>query len=479
MFGLEALDLARIQFAFTVSFHIIFPAITIGLASYLAVLEGLWLKTSDEVYRDLYHFWSKIFAVNFGMGVVSGLVMAYQFGTNWSAFSAFAGSVTGPLLTYEVLTAFFLEAGFLGVMLFGWHRVGPGLHFFATVMVAIGTLISTFWILASNSWMQTPQGHEIVNGIVVPVDWLAIIFNPSFPYRLLHMAIASFVATAFFVGASAAWHLLRGRDNPAIRKMLSMAMWMALIVAPIQAMVGDAHGLNTLKHQPAKIAAIEGHWDNSEGGPTPLVLVGWPDMEREETRFKIEIPVLGSLILNHSLTEPIPALKDFPKADRPNSTIIFWSFRVMAGLGMLMILVGLWSVWLRLRKGLYRNRAFLRLVLWMGPSGLIAILAGWFTTEIGRQPWVVYGVMRTSEAVSNHSVAQMSLTLVMFVLVYFSLFGVGIGYMMRLVRKGPVTFEGREESHGGPGQPRTASRPLSATAEGFDDDDSDSQAGRN
>ncbi|KJJ97087.1 cytochrome D ubiquinol oxidase subunit I [Pseudomonas sp. 21] len=478
MFGLEALDLARIQFAFTVSFHIIFPAITIGLASYLAVLEGLWLKTHEEVYRDLYHFWSKIFAVNFGMGVVSGLVMAYQFGTNWSAFSAFAGSVTGPLLTYEVLTAFFLEAGFLGVMLFGWHRVGPGLHFFATVMVAIGTLISTFWILASNSWMQTPQGHEIVNGIVVPVDWLAIIFNPSFPYRLLHMAIASFVATAFFVGASAAWHLLRGRDNPAIRKMLSMAMWMALIVAPIQAMVGDAHGLNTLKHQPAKIAAIEGHWDNSEGGPTPLILVGWPDMEREETRFKIEIPVLGSLILNHSLTEPIPALKDFPKADRPNSTIIFWSFRIMVGLGLLMILVGLWSVWLRWRKQLFESRAFLHLVLWMGPSGLIAILAGWFTTEIGRQPWVVYGLMRTSDAVSNHSVAQMSLTLVMFVLVYFSLFGVGIGYMMRLVRKGPVTHEGRETSHGGAGQKRTAARPLSATEEGFDDDDS-TDAGRN
>lgn len=478
MFGLEALDLARIQFAFTVSFHIIFPAITIGLASYLAVLEGLWLKTHEEVYRDLYHFWSKIFAVNFGMGVVSGLVMAYQFGTNWSAFSAFAGSVTGPLLTYEVLTAFFLEAGFLGVMLFGWHRVGPGLHFFATVMVAIGTLISTFWILASNSWMQTPQGHEIVNGVVVPVDWLAIIFNPSFPYRLLHMAIASFVATAFFVGASAAWHLLRGRDNPAIRKMLSMAMWMALIVAPIQAMVGDAHGLNTLKHQPAKIAAIEGHWDNSEGGPTPLVLVGWPDMEREETRFKIEIPVLGSLILNHSLSEPIPALKDFPKADRPNSTIIFWSFRIMVGLGMLMILVGLWSVWLRWRKRLFENRAFLHLVLWMGPSGLIAILAGWFTTEIGRQPWVVYGLMRTSDAVSNHSVAQMSLTLVMFVLVYFSLFGVGIGYMMRLVRKGPVTHEGREASQGGAGQKRTAARPLSATEEGFDDDDT-TEAGRN
>ena len=474
MFGLEALDLARIQFAFTVSFHIIFPAITIGLASYLAVLEGLWLKTQEEVYRDLYHFWSKIFAVNFGMGVVSGLVMAYQFGTNWSAFSAFAGSVTGPLLTYEVLTAFFLEAGFLGVMLFGWHRVGPGLHFFATVMVAIGTLISTFWILASNSWMQTPQGHEIVNGVVVPVDWVAIIFNPPFPYRLLHMAIASFVATAFFVGASAAWHLLRGRDNPAIRKMLSMAMWMALIVAPIQAMVGDAHGLNTLKHQPAKIAAMEGHWDNSSGEPTPLILFGWPDMEREETRFKIEIPVLGSLILNHSLTEPIPALKDFPKADRPNSTIVFWSFRIMAGLGMLMIFVGLWSAWLRWRKRLFESRAFLKLVLWMGPSGLIAILAGWFTTEIGRQPWVVYGLMRTADASSNHSFMQMSITLIMFVVVYFALFGAGLGYMMRLVRKGPKTDEGKETNEGGPGQKRTPARPLSAA----DDEGADAHSPR-
>jgi len=225
MFGLEALELARVQFAFTITFHIIFPAITIGLASYLAVLEALWLKTKQEVYRDLYHFWLKIFAVNFGMGVVSGIVMAYQFGTNWSAYSEFAGSVTGPLLTYEVLTAFFLEAGFLGVMLFGWNRVGPKLHFFSTVMVAVGTLISTFWILASNSWMHTPQGHEIIDGVVVPVDWLAIIFNPSFPYRLAHMSVAAFLATAFFVGASAAWHLLRGKDNPAIRKMLSMAMW--------------------------------------------------------------------------------------------------------------------------------------------------------------------------------------------------------------------------------------------------------------
>ncbi|ATB66123.1 cytochrome ubiquinol oxidase subunit I [Pseudomonas mosselii] len=470
MFGLEALELARIQFAFTVSFHILFPAITIGLASYLAVLEGLWLKTGDNTYRDLYHFWSKIFAVNFGMGVVSGLVMAYQFGTNWSQFSDFAGSITGPLLTYEVLTAFFLEAGFLGVMLFGWNRVGRGLHFFATCMVALGTLVSTFWILASNSWMQTPQGYEIVNGQVIPVDWFAVIFNPSFPYRLMHMATAAFVATAFFVGASAAWHLLRGRDNPAVRKMLSMAMWMALIVAPVQAVIGDFHGLNTLKHQPVKIAAIEGHWENKPGEPTPLILFGIPDMQAETTRFKFEIPALGSLILTHSLDKQVPAMKDFPPEDRPNSTIVFWSFRVMVGLGMLMIFVGLWSLWLRKRGTLYSSRPFLYLTLWMGPSGLIAILAGWFTTEVGRQPWVVYGLMRTADGVSNHSYAQLGFTLVMFVVVYFALFGTGLGYMMRLVRKGPHTGEGDTQPPGGPGQKRTPARPLSAADDGHEAD---------
>ncbi|MNZ14202.1 Cytochrome bd-I ubiquinol oxidase subunit 1 [compost metagenome] len=457
MLNPEALDLARIQFAFTVSFHIIFPAITIGLASFLAVLEGLWLRTGNPVYRDLYKFWSKIFAVNFGMGVVSGLVMAYEFGTNWARFSDFAGSVTGPLLTYEVLTAFFLEAGFLGVMLFGWDRVGRGLHFFSTVMVAIGTLISTFWILASNSWMQTPQGFEIVDGRVLPVDWFAVVFNPSFPYRLAHMAIAAFLSTAFFVGASAAWHLLRGRDNPAIRKMLSMAMWMALIVAPIQAVVGDAHGLNTLEHQPAKIAAIEGHWENRPGEATPLILFGLPDMQAEKTRYSIEIPYLGSLILTHSLDRQIPALKSFPKEDRPNSTVVFWSFRIMAGLGMLMILTGLLALLLRRNGALYRHKGFLRLVLAMGPSGLIALLAGWFTTEVGRQPWVVYGLLRTAHAASEHSVVQLSVTLAIFVAVYFALFGAGIGYMLNLVRKGP-------QGHDHP-VPATPRRPLSAAGQ--------------
>ncbi|RPD99300.1 cytochrome ubiquinol oxidase subunit I [Candidatus Pantoea deserta] len=469
MFGLDAFHLARIQFAFTVSFHILFPAITIGLASFLAVLEGMWLKSRNETYRDLYHFWSKVFAVNFGMGVVSGLVMAYQFGTNWSGFSQFAGSITGPLLTYEVLTAFFLEAGFLGVMLFGWNRVGPGLHFFATCMVALGTLISTFWILASNSWMHTPQGYLIENGIVVPEDWLKIIFNPSFPYRLFHMSVAAFLSSAFFVGASAAWHLLRGNDNPAVRKMFSMALWMALIVAPIQAMIGDAHGLNTLEHQPAKIAAIEGHWENPPGEATPLILFGIPDMEQERTKYALEIPYLGSLILTHSLDKQVPALKTFPKEDRPNSLIIFWSFRVMVAMGLLMITLGVVSLWLRYKGRLYESRPFLWFALLMGPSGLIALLAGWFTTEIGRQPWVVYGVQRTIDAVSGHGDLHMSISLLAFIAVYSAVFGVGYIYMVRLIKKGPLTGEGKDVRHGGPGHGKTPARPLSAAPESLND----------
>ena len=465
MFGLTALELARVQFAFTVSFHILFPAITIGLAAYLVVLEGLWLRTGQTVYRDLYLYWLKIFALNFGMGVVSGLVMSYQFGTNWSFFSEFAGAVTGPLLAYEVLTAFFLEAGFLGVMLFGWNRVGAGLHFLATAMVSIGTLISTTWILASNSWMQTPQGHEIVDGRLIPVDWLAVIFNPSFPYRLTHMSVAAFLSTALFVAAAAAWHLLKGRDNPAIRKMLSMAMWMVVVVAPMQAVIGDFHGLNTLEHQPAKLAAMEGHWENHEGEGVPLILFGIPDMEREETRFAVEIPRLGSLILTHSWDGQFPGLKEFPPEDRPNATIVFWSFRVMVGLGLLMILLGVWSVLLRRSGTLFESRNFLRACVVMGPAGLVAIIAGWFTTEIGRQPWVVYGLQRTADAVSNHGVLPLAISLVLFIVVYCVVFGVGIAYMLRLVRKGPVMHAEGEAVVGGPGHERQQMRPISAAGE--------------
>ena len=462
MSHLDPLLLARLQFAFTVSFHIVFPATTIGLASFLAVLEGLWLIGKDAIYLDLYHFWSKAFAVCFAMGVVSGLVMSYQFGTNWSYFSTYAGGVTGPLLAYEVLTAFFLEAGFLGVMLFGWNKVGPGLHFFATCMVAAGTLVSMTWILASNSWMQTPQGYEIIGGRVVPTDWLAVIFNPSFPYRLVHMGLAAFLATALFVGATGAWHLLKYHDNPRVRTMFSMAMWMVLFTAPIQILAGDQQGQNTLQYQPAKIAAIEGHWSNKPGESVPLVLFGWPDMQAQKDLAAIEIPHLGSLILTHTWDGQIKGLSEFPPQDRPDSTIIFWTFRLMVGLGLLMLLLGFGGAWLRWRGRLYQQRLFLRFAVAMGPAGIIAILAGWITTEVGRQPWVVYGVMRTADAVSRHSALALSTSLAAFVLLYCAVFGTGISYLMKLVARGPDRGIGTA-TPGDSDQPQQRpARPLSA-----------------
>ena len=468
MLGLTALELARLQFAFTVSFHILFPAITIGLASYLVVLEAMWLFRRDTIYLQLFHFWSKIFAVNFGMGVVSGLVLAYEFGTNWSGFSQFAGGITGPLLAYEVLTAFFLEAGFLGVMLFGWNKVGPGLHMFATSMVALGTLISTTWILASNSWMQTPQGFEIIDGRAVPTDWLAVIFNPSFPFRLAHMTLAAYLSTALFVGASGAWHILKGRSTPAVRKMFSMSLWMLLFAAPIQIFVGDAHGLNTLKYQPAKIAAIEGHWKNDPNATSlPLIAFGIPDMAAEETKYAIEIPYLGSLILTHTLHGTIPGLKEFAAEDRPNSTIIFFTFRIMVGLGIAMLGLALWGAYQRWKGSLYTNKYFLVFALCMGPAGLIALLAGWITTEVGRQPWVVYGVLRTQEAVSNHSALALSVTLIMFIVIYFFVFGTGITFMLKMVGHGPEEY-GNEKSPSNPGQIGRPSRPLSAAPDDID-----------
>jgi len=440
---LESLDgtiLARIQFAFTVSFHILFPSFTIGLASYLAVLEGLWLRSGDTVYRRLYAFWSRIFAVSFGMGVVSGVVMSYQFGTNWSEFSDRTGAILGPLLSYEVMTAFFLEAGFLGIMLFGWERVGPRLHFFATCMVAVGTLISTFWILSANSWMHTPAGYEIdANGRFVPADWLAIIFNPSFPYRLVHMALAAFLTTAFVVGAVAAWHLLCDTYDVAARRMFLMAVGMAALVAPVQIFAGDLHGLNTLEHQPEKIAAMEGHWETQRGAP--LILFGIPDNERERTEVFLEIPVLGSLILTHAVDGEIQGLKAFKKEDRPNPEIIFYTFRIMVGLGTLMALAGLIGAVLWLRGRLYDTRWYLWFAIAMGPSGFVAILAGWFTTEIGRQPWVVHGLMRTADAVSTLSSGSVATSLALFVAVYLVVFGTGTVHLLRLMVAGPAAPE--------------------------------------
>lgn len=435
MFELNALFLARVQFAFTISFHIIFPALSIGLAAYLALVNGLWLRTRNPVYLDIFSFLVKPFALCFGLGVVSGVVMAYQFGTHWRGLSEFAGSVMGPLLTYEVLSAFFLEAGFLGVMIFGRDRVGPKLHFFATLMVALGTLMSTFWILASNSWMHTPQGHLIEEGRVIPLDWWQIIFNPSFPYRLSHMTLAAFLSSAFFIAALAAWQLKRQPQpaHTAAKKMFSMALWLIVVLAPLQVLVGDLHGLNTLKHQPAKIAAMEGHWDPEPNGSS-LILFGWPDMQAEKTHFQVAIPKLGSLILHHDLHTPTPALKEFAPEDRPNATVVFWSFRIMVGIGLLMLASAAWSLWLRRNRQLYEKKSFLNWMQLMGASGVIALLAGWFTTEVGRQPWVIYGILRTKDAVSPHSFSYMSFSLISFVVVYCLIFGSGFYYLFRLAR---------------------------------------------
>ncbi|HZF96752.1 MAG TPA: cytochrome ubiquinol oxidase subunit I [Pseudoxanthomonas sp.] len=443
MFDLpDALLLARIQFAFTVSFHFIFPAISIGLASYLAVLEGLWLKTGRSVYLDLFRYWVKIFALVFAMGVVSGIVMSYQFGTNWSVFSDRAGPVIGPLMAYEVLTAFFLEAGFLGVMLFGMNKVGKGLHFAATLMVAFGTFVSAFWILSVNSWMHTPAGFAMnaQGQFIAAGSWLDVIFNPSFPYRLMHTVAGAYLTTAFIVGGVGAWHLLKNNKNPRARTMFSMAMWMAAIVAPVQIFLGDLHGLNTLEHQPAKVMAMEGHFESHAEG-APLILFGIPNSAENRVDYAVQIPKLSSLILKHDLNAPLDGLDTVPEENRPPVGVVFWSFRVMVGLGTLMALLGMLSLYARWRRKLYEWKPLLRFALAMAPSGLVAVIAGWITTEVGRQPWTVYGLMRTAESASPLAAPAVAASLVAFVVIYFAVFGAGVWYILKLMSKAPHAHE--------------------------------------
>ncbi|ASM71735.1 MULTISPECIES: cytochrome ubiquinol oxidase subunit I [Roseobacteraceae] len=434
--GLTAETLARMQFAFTVSFHIIFPAFSIGLASYLAVLNGLWLRTRDRTYLHLFDYWKKIFAVAFGMGVVSGIVMSYQFGTNWAVFSDKTGPVLGPLMAYEVLSAFFLEAGFLGIMLFGRKRVGNSLHMLATGMVAFGTLISATWILSVNSWMQTPAGFAMNDlGQFVPEDWWQIVFNPSFPYRLVHMVLAAFLTTALVVGATGALHLLRDRQDKAARRMFSMAMWMLTLVAPLQIFAGDAHGLNTLEHQPAKVMAMEGHYDSHPEG-APLILFGIPNAAEKRIDYAVEIPKLSSLILKHDLNAPLDGLDTIPDEDEPPVWIVFWSFRVMVALGFAMLGLGIWSLWRRVRGRLYDAPWLHRAAVAMGPAGFVAVLAGWITTEVGRQPFTVYGLLRTSDSLSPVDAPAVATSLVAFIMVYFFIFGAGTLYLLAMMNKG-------------------------------------------
>lgn len=459
--GFDALLLARIQFAFTVSFHFIFPAFTIGLASYLALLEGLWLWTGRPVFLDLFHYWIKIFALSFAMGVVSGIVLTYQFGTNWSVFSDRAGPIIGPLLAYEVLTAFFLEAGFLGIMLFGMTRVGKGLHFVATLAVAIGTLLSTFWIIAANSWMQTPVGHATNNlGQFVPADWWQIVFSPSFPYRLGHTVLGAYLTTALVVGAVGGWHLLRNETNAGARVMFTMAMGMIAVAAPIQAIMGDLHGLNTLEHQPTKIMAIEGHFESYSDG-APLYLFGLPDQTLATVRYPLAVPKLGSLILHHSFSAPIEGLKTINPGEWPPVAVVFWSFRVMVGLGLLMVALGGLAFFARMKGRLYSSRSLQRFAVAMGPAGFAAVIAGWVTTEVGRQPYTVYGLLRTAESVSPLAAPAVASSLVAFIVVYFAVFSAGAWYILRLMSHAPMLSEPGLE--GGDAPIRTAgTTPASA-----------------
>ena len=444
---LDPVILGRFQFAFTLSFHIIFPAFTIGLASWLSVLEWRWLKTGNPVYMEIYRLWVKIFAVAFGMGVVSGIVMSFQFGTNWSVFSDRVGNILGPLMGYEVLTAFFLEASFLGIMLFGWNRVTPKTHFAATLIVAVGTLISAFWILSAGSWMHTPRGFRIgPDSLFYPTDWWAIIFNPSFPYRLIHMVTGAYLTTAFTVGGIAAYYLCRSRHVPHARVMLGMAMIMAIFVAPLQLLFGDLHGLNTVSHQPAKVAAIEGLWETRRGAP--LILFGWPDMEAEITRYAIEIPKMSSLILTHQLDGEVKGLKAWPRDERPQAALVFWSFRIMVGLGLLMIATGVIGLVLYRKKRLFDSRWFQVVCMAMTPAGFISVLAGWIVTEVGRQPYVVQGIMRTSDAVSPVTGSSVIVSLVAFIGVYSFVFGAGSYYILKIIGIGPASKDQPYGSHG-------------------------------
>jgi cytochrome d ubiquinol oxidase subunit I len=459
---LDPVLLSRLQFFWVIALHILLPAFTVGLASFIAVLEGLHVFTRRQVYLQLSQYWIKIFAVSFGLGVVSGIVMPFQFGTNWSRLSDSAGDIIGPLLAYEGLTAFFLESAFLGVLLFGRKLVPPWAHFASAVVVAAGTLFSSFWILATNSWMQTPTGYEVVDGRFLPADWTQVIFNPSFPYRLSHTVVAFFTTSAFVVLGAAAYHLRRGRFIDEGRTMMSMTLWLVSVLVPLQIVLGDLHGLNTIAHQPAKIAAMEGLWSTT--ARAPAVLFAIPDESAEANRFEIAIPALASLYLRHDLDGVVQGLHEWPQADRPPVAVVFFAFRIMVGVGLLLLAIVALGGWLRWRGRLFTSPWFLALCQYAGPLGFVAVIAGWVTTEAGRQPWVVYGLMRTRDAVSpTLSGGDVALSLALYVVVYLLVYGGGLRIMLRLIKAGPAP----QPVTGPQGAARPA-RPLSAAGDGVE-----------
>ncbi len=456
--GLDALVLSRLQFFWVIALHILLPAFTVGLASYIAVLEALYFFTGRAVYLNTSRFWIKIFSVSFAMGVVSGIVMPFQFGTNWSRYSDATGNVLGPLMAYEGLMAFFLEAGFLGVLLFGRKLVPAWIHLFSALMVAAGTLMSTFWILSANSWMQTPEGYVIENGRFLPGSWFDLIFNPSFPYRLAHNVAAFYITTAFVVIGTAAWLLRRGRAVEECRTMQKMGFGLLIVLVPLQILLGDQHGLNTLAYQPAKIAAMEAHWDTA--ARVPLLLFAWPREDEEKNHLELGIPLLGSVILTHRAEGVVRGLKDWPREDRPPVAMPFFAFRAMVGIGVVMLAVVACAAVLWWRGRLFQARWFQSACMACMPLGFIAVVAGWITTEVGRQPWVVYGLLRTREAVTpSLSGADVLVSLALYVLVYLVIFGAGMVFMIRLMRAGPgeAGVAEREEHH-------RPARPLSGAA---------------
>ncbi len=429
---MDALILARIQFAANISFHILFPAITIALGWVLLYFKLRYARSRDMAWMDAYRFWTKVFALSFAMGVVSGITMSFQFGTNWPGFMEKVGNVAGPLLAYEVLTAFFLEAVFLGIMLFGFKRVPGWMHTLATFLVAAGTTLSAFWIIVLNSWMHTPAGHELRDGVIHAADWWAIIFNPSMPYRLVHMLLASGLTVSFLIAGLSAYRWLRGDRADSVRRSLSTGVRLAAILIPLQIFAGDMHGLNTLEHQPAKVAAMEANWETRAN--VPLVLFAIPDEETRTNRFEIAIPSGASLILKHDANGVVPGLNDFV-GKHPPVAPVFWGFRVMVGMGLLMLLVSWWGavrLWRRGEPGVWLSRALVLMTF----SGWIATLAGWYVTEIGRQPWLVTGVLTTADAASATPAPMIATTLIMYLATYVTLLISYISVLFYLARIG-------------------------------------------
>lgn len=433
---LTTIVLARIQFAFSVGFHIIYPSFSIGMSLFLAIVECLWLRTGKEIYLNIYRLWIKVFAIGFGLGVVSGVTLSYQLGTNWSAFSDHISNVIGPLIGYEVLTAFFLEASFLGIMLFGWGRVSRRMHFASTCIVAFGTALSAFWIISANSWMQTPAGFTIgEDGRFFATDWMKVIFNPSFPHRLVHMLLAAYVTTSLVIGGVGAYYIWQKKHQAEGRFLLKFATVAIAILAPLQIYAGDSHGLCVLKHQPVKIAAMEGLWETKAG--IPLILFALPDQKNETNHYELGINKLSSLILTHTWNGTVKGLKEWPKEERPPVAIVFWSFRIMVGIGFAILLLSILSMVSLYKKKLGEYKLLNALWMLMIPAGFVAILAGWTVTEVGRQPYTVYGLLKTVDSVSpSINAAQLSWTLASFVLLYLTLFAIGTYYMANLIRTG-------------------------------------------